>query len=336
MADGLIRNFSGPDLAQSCDISSSMLRATDSLWLNRLRKAKIKVTCSLLKIASLGLVYALVSSAPVMPIGATDREALSNTQTPTAIRESPAGLQTQLDAILRIAKTKNAKQFDDLVNDLQIPESATWFSANFGEELGSALAATYKSSWKDYEDAIVRMFRDEASGKHLQVFVKEYSPSTPAPSDSFIQAILQNSKNPLKLYTAGVGKDHPIDSLPGIYVYIQGSFRVVNWQTFYGLPNVKPARMRVATSVAMSQLIRQVNPVRFEEARQKHLQGTVLLHVVIDRDGSVVRVDPVSGPPELIQESVEAVRQWRFKPTLLNGDPVEVDTTVAIVYSKAE
>lgn len=313
-----------------------MLRATDSLWRNLLRKAKTKVTCSLLKIASLGLVCALVSSAPVMPIGATDREALSNTQTPATIPESPAGLQTQLDAILRIAKTKNSKQLDDLVNDLQIPENATWFSATFGEELGPALAATYKSSWKDYEDAIARMFRDEASGKHLQVFVKEYSPSTPVPSDSFIQAILENSKNPLKLYTAGVGKDRPVGTLPGIYVYIQGSFRVVNWRTFYGLPNVKPARIRVGTSVAMSQLIRQVNPVRSQEARQMHLQGTVLLHVVIDRDGSVARVDPVSGPPELIQESVEAVRQWLFKPTVLNGDPVEVDTTVNIVFSKAE
>lgn len=180
------------------------------------------------------------------------------------------------------------------------------------------------------------MFRDNAAGKHFQVFVKEYSPSSPVPSDSFIQAILQNSKIPLKLYTAGVGKDHPIGILPGIYVYSQGSFRVVNWRSFYGLPNVKPARIRVGTSVAMTQLIRQVNPVRSQEARKKHLQGTVLLHIVVDRDGSVVRVDPVSGPPELTQESVDAVRQWLFKPTLLNGDPVEVDTTVTIVFSNAD
>lgn len=180
------------------------------------------------------------------------------------------------------------------------------------------------------------MFRDSASGKHFQVFVKEYSPSSPVPSDSFIQAILQNSKIPLKLYTAGVGKDHPIGILPGIYVYIQGSFRVVNWRSFYGLPNVKPARIRVGTSVAMTQLIRKVNPVRSQEARKKHLQETVLLHIVVDRDGSVVRVDPVSGPPELTQESVDAVRQWLFKPTLLNGDPVEVDTTVTIIFSNAD
>lgn len=110
----------------------------------------------------------------------------------------------------------------------------------------------------------------------------------------------------------------------------------MNWRTFYGLPNVKPVRIRFGTSVAMSQLIRQVNPVRSQEARQKHLQGTVLLHIVIDRDGSVAHVDPVSGPQELLSESLDAVRQWLFKPTLLNGDPVEVDTTVTINFSNAD
>ncbi len=282
------------------------------------------------------LICGLLSFAPVMAIYASASETTHAAQMTSTIPESPSGLQSQLETILRVAKDKNTKQLGDLVSDLQIPDSANWFSTTFGEELGSVLAATYTSSWKGYEYAVAQMFRADSSGKHLQVFVKEYSPSSPVPSDSFIQAILQNSKLPLRLYTCSVGKDHPIGSLPGIYVHIQGSFRIVNWQTFYGLPNVKPARIRVGTSVAMSQLIRQVNPIHSPENRQKHLQGTVLLHIVIDRDGSVVRAEPVSGPPELAQESVDAVRQWLFKPTLLNGDPVEVDTTVTIIFSNAD
>ena len=282
------------------------------------------------------LICGLLTFAPVVAINASANERAHPAQTPSAIPASPSGLQSQLETILRAARDKNSKQLDDLVSDLQIPESANWFSASFGEELGSVLAATYNNSWKSYEYAVAQMFRADSSGKHFHVFVKEYSPSSPVPSDTFILAILQNSKLPLRLYTCGVGKDHPVGSLPGIYLYIQGSFRIVNWQTFYGLPNAKPARIRVGTSVAMSQLIRQVNPVHSPENRQKHLQGTVLLHIVIDRDGSVVRAEPVSGPPELTQESVDAVRQWLFKPTLLNGDPVEVDTTVTIVFSNAD
>jgi hypothetical protein len=294
---------------------------------------KTKLRGSLLRIARLSLILGLVSMAPAVAIDATKNEAPTPTQTPAAIPESSAGLKSQLEAILRIAKDKKSRQLDSLVNELQIPDDADWFSTTFGEELGSSLAATYNDSWKDYEEVVVRMFRDEASGNQFQVFVKEYSASSPVPSDSFIQAILQNSKIALKLYTASTGRDHPIDTLPGIYIYYQGSFRLANWRTFYGLPNVKTPRVRFGTGVALSQLIRRVNPVLPPALRGKKLQGTVLVHILIDRDGSVVRADPVSGPIELFKPSVDSVLQWLFKPTLLNGDPVEVDTTVSIVYS---
>lgn len=264
------------------------------------------------------------------------KEAPSAAQTPAAIPESSAGVQSQLESILRTAKDKKSKQLDDLVDSLKIPDSANWFVATFGEELGPSLDATYNNSWKDYEELVTRLFRDEASGRHFQVFVKEYSALSPAPSDSFIQAILQNSKNPLNLYTASVGKGSPMSALPGIYTRIQGSFRIVNWRTFYSLPNVKPIRVRPPAGSVLKQLIRQVNPVLPAELRGKKLQGTVLVHIVIDRDGNVIRAEPASGPPELHQVSVDAVRQWLFKPTLLNGEPVEVDTTVTIVYSIAQ
>jgi hypothetical protein len=290
---------------------------------------------SLSRIPRLCLCCGLLSLAPVPTISTSGREATRSAQAQVSAPESASGLQAQLESILRIASDKKSKQLDELINGLQIPESADWFSAAFGGELGATLAATYKSSWKDYAEAVVRMFRENASGKHSQVFLKEYSPSSPVPNDSFIQAIFQNSKIPLKLYTASVGKDRPIGTLPGLYIYSQGAFRIVNWRTFYGLPNVKPVRIRVGTATAMNQLIRQVNPVRSAEARQEHLQGTVVVHIVIDRDGSVLRADPVSGPAELAKESVDAVRQWLFKPTFLNGDPVEVDSTVNIIFSNA-
>jgi TonB family protein len=298
-----------------------------------MRHEKAKLRGSLLQIARFSLICGLVSMAPALAVDATKIEAPTPTQTPAAIPESSAGLKSQLEAILRIAKDKKSRQLDNLVNELQIPNDADWFSATFGEELGSSLAATYNDSWKDYGELVVRMFRDEASAKQFQVFVKEYSASSPVPSDPFIQAILQNSKIALKLYAASVGKARPIDTLPGIYVYYQGSFRLANWRTFYGLPNVKPVRIRLGTGSALNQLIRLVNPVLPPELRGKKLQGTVLVHIVIDRDGNVIRAEPVSGPPELIKGALDAVRLWLFKPTLLNGDPVEVDTAVTINYS---
>ena len=125
----------------------------------RMRHDKTKLRGSLMRIGRLSLICGLVSMAAALAVDATKNEAPTSTQTPTSIPESSAGLKSQLEAILRIAKDKKSKQLDNLVNELQIPGDADWFSATFGEELGSSLAATYNDSWKDSGEAVARMFR---------------------------------------------------------------------------------------------------------------------------------------------------------------------------------
>ncbi len=285
----------------------------------------------ILRIATFLGLYQVLLTVPFAPLTATTKDYVSAEQTAGTIPESVTGLQSQLEAILKTAKEGDPKQFDDLISDLQVPERPNWFAATFGEEIGQNLAATYKSSWNDYKDDIRNMFRDSGTKKHTHVFVKEFSASSLAHNDSFIQSILGNANGPLVLYTAGAGKDRESDSLPGVYLFAQGKFRVVNWRTFYDLPKVKPMRIRVGGQVA-PQLIHHVNPIPQSDPLHQQAHGTVVVHVVIDRDGNVAQLEPVSGPPELINAAVEAARQWRYKPTILNGDPVEVDTTITIAF----
>jgi TonB family protein len=277
----------------------------------------------ILRIATFLALYQVLLTVPFAPLAK---------QTAGAIPESVTRLQSQLEAILQTAKEGDPEQFDDLISGLQVPENPNWFAATFGEEIGQNLAATYKSSWKDYKDNIRNMFRDIGTKKHIHVFVKEFSASSLAHNDAFIQSILRNAEGPLVLYTAGAGKDRESDSLPGVYVFAQGKFRIVNWRTFYDLPKVKPVRIRIGGQVASHQLIHHVNPIPQSDSLRQHVHGTVVVHAVIDRDGSVAQLEPISGPPELINAAVEAARQWRYKPTILNGDPVEVDTTITIVF----
>jgi TonB family protein len=68
-------------------------------------------------------------------------------------------------------------------------------------------------------------------------------------------------------------------------------------------------------------------------AKKAKIQGTVVLSVVIGDDGNVENIQVVSGPNELQQSSIDAVRQWTYKPYLLNGNPVEVKTTIHVIYS---
>ncbi|HEY2460723.1 MAG TPA: energy transducer TonB [Candidatus Acidoferrum sp.] len=100
-------------------------------------------------------------------------------------------------------------------------------------------------------------------------------------------------------------------------------------------PAAKPRvpRIHIGGNAAVKLLSKKVSPVYPFEARQGRIQGTVRLHVIIGTDGGVVSAEVVSGHPLLTESSIHAVRQWQYKPSLFNGEPAEVDTTVDIIYS---
>jgi periplasmic protein TonB len=100
-------------------------------------------------------------------------------------------------------------------------------------------------------------------------------------------------------------------------------------------PPPKPTqqRIRVGGNVQSAKMIRQVQPVYPQIAKTAHVSGTVLLHAIISKDGSVQELQYVSGPPLLMKAAMDAVREWRYQPTLLNGEPVEVETTISVIFS---
>lgn len=100
-------------------------------------------------------------------------------------------------------------------------------------------------------------------------------------------------------------------------------------------PPPKPAqqRIRVGGNVQAAKMLRQVQPTYPQIAKTAHVQGTVILHAVIAKDGSVSELQYVSGPPLLMRNAMDAVREWKYQPTLLNGEPVEVDTTISVIFT---
>jgi protein TonB len=79
-------------------------------------------------------------------------------------------------------------------------------------------------------------------------------------------------------------------------------------------------------------LIHRVEPIFPELARQTRHEGTVELHAIIATDGSVSSLQFLTGDALFARSAMDAVRQWRYKPTLLNGHPVEVDTHITVIY----
>jgi TonB family protein len=92
-----------------------------------------------------------------------------------------------------------------------------------------------------------------------------------------------------------------------------------------------PAKVHVKSDAL--KLVTKAPPVYPPDARKAHITGTVVLSAIIGKDGTVENLKVVSGPAALQQASLDAVRQWSYEPYLLNGEPVEVETTINIVFT---
>ena len=83
----------------------------------------------------------------------------------------------------------------------------------------------------------------------------------------------------------------------------------------------------------MAQLITRVEPIFPILAMQTHKEGRVELRALIAPEGKIESLEVISGDPFFIQSALSAVRQWRYRPTILNGRPVEVDTHITVIYT---
>jgi protein TonB len=97
-----------------------------------------------------------------------------------------------------------------------------------------------------------------------------------------------------------------------------------------------PGSIRVGAAVQAANILTKVTPAYPPLAKQARVQGVVQFEALIGKDGSIENLKVVSGPPLLIQSAMEAVQQWKYKPTLLNGQPVQVLTTIDVNYTLSE
>jgi protein TonB len=88
--------------------------------------------------------------------------------------------------------------------------------------------------------------------------------------------------------------------------------------------------------VSAARLIYQPKPEYPELARMTRTEGTVEFEVVIGKEGTIEELKVLKGHPLLVKAALEAVRQWRYQPTLLNGDPIEVVTEITVNFKLAE
>lgn len=98
----------------------------------------------------------------------------------------------------------------------------------------------------------------------------------------------------------------------------------------------KPQRVRVSSRVAVGLLVKKVNPRYPDDARHARIQGQVVIQAEINKDGDVESLMLISGHPALAPAAMEAVKQWRYKPYLLEGLPMAVETQIIVNFTLSE
>jgi protein TonB len=167
--------------------------------------------------------------------------------------------------------------------------------------------------------------------KQIQTDIVNGELRTPTKIPQKVQMIKEEEAPPPVMASSGVVGGVP-GGVPG--GQMGGVIGGIISSTPVAVPKVAtPQRVRVSQGVSQGLLVKRVNPVYPPLARQARIQGQVILRAVISKDGSIEGLQLVSGHPMLAPAAIEAVKQWKYKPYLLNGEPVEVDTEVQVNFT---
>ncbi len=225
-------------------------------------------------------------------------------------------------------KEKAASYFSSLA----IPDHAAWFTKTFGPMEGARMEAKYAELLPKAPSDIRGRFEYALKGERTNVGVQVWQKSAPLQGAAGL-ALFAAMNQPTALYSVeGRSPKEQYATFIGEFVYVEGGFRDLDTRVTQELSTAPPPRIRISGNVLAAQIIHKVEPIYPDEAKAAKAGGSVLLHVVIGVDGRIKEVTVVSGDPVLAKAAVDAVKQWQYRPTLLNQKAAEVDSRILIEF----
>ncbi|HZV87289.1 MAG TPA: energy transducer TonB [Candidatus Binatus sp.] len=247
---------------------------------------------------------------------------------PAADAASPDGLKLLIRDIFTAMKSKDEK-VSSYFSSMALPEHTTWFTKTFGPTEGARMDAKYADLLPGMPEDLKRIFeyarKDDRTNPEVSVVEKS------GPASGLGRAVVDAMLTPIPLYVAsGSNPKQQFGVAIGDFFYVDGAFRFMPTQVLQALSTAPPLRVRIGGNTQRTKLVRKVDPI-YPAIKT---QGSVLLHVVLAVDGSVSEITVVNGDPVLAKAAVDAVRQWRYQPTMLDSKTVEVDTTVLVEFKR--
>jgi len=244
-------------------------------------------------------------------------------QTPAAesYPNTPVGLQQLLLELLRTAKSDDPAKLRTEIAAMEIPDYEIWFVHAFGQEQGQKLGDKYEESLKTSELHFEMLWAELAKQQGV-ISVEKLDQAKPSglAADS-LDAFRANWKKTDD--SAG-----PDSQTIGVFYFVDGKFRLNG-----SLHDLQVLSAHRDGPVVAAKLVNRVPPVYPPLARQTRIQGTVAVNVIVRKDGTVEVQNVGAGHPLLAQAAVDAVRQWRYEPTTINGEPVDIETKIYVVFA---
>lgn len=278
----------------------------------------------------------------------------SSPATPLALDfpDSTSGLEHLAKEILKAQKDGDSARASALAQSLVLPDPAAWYLQVFGPGIAKDEGAKYAADQKRLPAEILTFFFGALQNHNTDVTAARFGETCDDNAGESAFGTLQLRLEPVPLYELRFQNgDHFLRFFA--LAYVDGAFRYILAPTVANHFRYNPApsratdaqnsednnppraatRIRQGGNITAAMLVNKVQPQYPKIARDEHLQGTVRLHAIIGKDGSVAQLVVLQGYCSLAKSSVDAVSKWRYKPTTLSGQPVEVDTTIDVIFS---
>lgn len=262
--------------------------------------------------------------------------------------DTARGLEKLLSEMMRLAKEGDKQGLAAYSKSLVLPNPADWFTSVFGSDLGPQYATASGHSNSTIEASVPLTLASLLKDNRMTIEAHKFENSCDENATDTEYPTLLKRDRLVPLYDARFFDKSNTAAVWSYFAYVDGAFRYVGNLSKQMSPPPKKegspqgvdsstqdaaTRIRAGANVQAAKLIHQVQPQYPYEAKAAHIQGKVVIHAIIGKDGRIREEELVQGVCVLAKSAMTAVKDWRYQPTLLEGNPVEVDTDITVIFT---
>jgi TonB family protein len=247
----------------------------------------------------------------------------------------------QIDAIVRSYRAGDKTKGRQLIEQFRLPNAEAWFAEHLNPARSAEFTERYELHYTRFADALEQTIEDVVANHGAKLETKLALGEGQSPKEDLTPSIRRSgvvSTKPVDLFFClfEITLKKQLNSSWGqTFTHENGSFRFLGfggWPFWVWQRGTEAGPPKYGYFIPPTVLVSQVEPVYPPQAKADKVQGVVLVRAHVDTEGRVEKVEVLSGDPRLSQAALDAVQQWRYKPVVRGGIPIEIDRTAKVVF----